>query len=439
MSTFKEENAITYRLAKMQKKWIQFICKKAKVIRWLVDKDEARMVKAFAVTEASEHGKIEDLFINFETPFIDPKLYGKTLANDFVTLWNSKEAREEVAHANVLPQWDDTPYQEIQEKDSHLSFLQCMSSFADAIDDKTNIVLFLSPSELNNGATFANWVLDAAESLPSNLKIMVCDLKEKPHFKNFEESKTHITLEADLDMRGAIRELITAGDTNNPAIGVNLCILNLTEASGKKDIKAIHHWGKEGIRLAKETGFASIHATVLLAYGSAFYQLKKFDLALDLYHKAEIISLEGLSTEDTVSATLLIQAYHFQAATYLYTKKKEKAFDYYQKTATEAFSQKNTLLYLEASRQAAYIAKKRYEDEQAYTILKDTYSEGKKLAPHTSKFSSMLLICVGLHAYADDFGNDILKNEVSSYATTIWGEHWQDLSEKEAYETILTA
>ena len=439
MSTFKDENPITYRLIQMQKMWIQHICKKMKLIRWLVDKEEARMVKAFAATEASEHGKIESLFITFETPFTDTTTYGKELVATFITTWNSEEARAEVAHADVLPDWESEKYNEVSDKKSAETFVECISSFAKALDETTTIVVFLCPHAVSDLQAFSKWILKTSEILPENLKFMVYDLKDAPIFKYFEDTEKQITLEANLNMRGAMREIITSGDANNPVVGVNLCILNLTEASGKGDAKAIDHWGKEGVRLAKETKVLNLEATVLLAYGSAYYQQKNFKKALKLYQQAEEKSLEGIEKNDTTCQSLLMQIYHFQAATYLYTKDKEKAFEYYQKTASEAQKQQNKMLYLEASRQAAYVARKQYENEIAIHILKEAFAEGKEIAVDTSKFSSMLLICDELYTYAERYGDKTLKDEVNVYAEKVWGANWLEVSQKDAYEHVLTA
>lgn len=437
MSVFKEENAITYRIAQMQVQWEAVVAKETQLIRWLVKKDEVRMVKAFHMLEASEHGKLPALFLNFELPFEDIDTYGKDLVDSWTALWNDEKSRNEVAHANVLPNWDDTAYRSVATKNSAWSFMHCMSSFATAIDPKTVLILNIMPHAYMGDPEFVAWTEKCLKSLPSNLKLVVVDLKERQKFDNIPSYINQVTIEPNLDMQAAMKEIVSSGDTNNPAVGVNLCLLNIGEALNEKDKKQIHHWGKEGVKIAKETGLPSIEATVLIAYGSALYQLKKFDDALELFKKAEETSMEGLNTDPT-AATLLLQSYNIQASTYLYKKKYTIAQEYYIKTATEAQSQKNPMMQVEAYRQAAYCAVKDGEKEEAYTLLQEAYTEGRKMEIEAQKYSSMLLISVKLYEYAGNNRNDDLEKDIAQYATNMWGEHWQNISQKEAHKQILT-
>ncbi len=438
MSTFNEENPITYRIAQMQVKWAKEVTAKTQLIRWLVKKDEVRMIKAFNLLEGSEHGKLPELFLNFQQPFESIETYGKDLTDSWISLWNDQNSRNEIAHANVLPEWDDSEYHDIKEKKSEWTFMKCMSSFASAIDPKTVLILNIMPHAYTGNPEFAEWINKCLKSLPSNLKIAIVDLEENPKFKNIPTYINQTVLVPNLNMPKAVKEIVSSGDTNNPAVGVNMCLLNIAEAINNNNEKQIHHWGKEGIKIAQETNLKSIEATVLLAYGSALYQLKKFDKALDLYKKAEDTSVEGLNTQDPTVPTLLLQSYNMQAATYLYKKKYTKAEEYYIKTATEARSQNNIMMEIEAYRQAAYVVVKNYEKEKAYTFLQEAYKQGKKLEPQTQKFSSMLLVSIELHKYADENRNDSLKNDIAKNAVDIWGEHWQNTSQKEVYKQILT-
>lgn len=438
MSTFKEENAITYRIAQMQKQWADSVTPQTQLVRWVVKKDEVRMVKAFSILEASEHGKLTELFLNFEQPFHGVEDYGKDLVDSWITLWNDQKARDEVAHANVLPDWDDTPFHNVQKENSVWTFMNCMSSFATAIGPKTVLILNVMPQAYTGSQEFAEWVKKCLKSLPSNLKLMVVDLESRQKFKDIPKYINETILIPDLKMNEAIKEIVSSGDTSDPAVGVNLCLLNMAEATNNGDEKQIEHWGNEGIKVAKETKLKSIEATILIAHGSALYQLKKFDKAMNLFQKAEDTSIEGISEQDPSAPILLLQSYNIQASTYLYKKKYEKAQEYFIKTAVEAKSQNNTLMQIEACRQAAYAAEKDYKKDEAYTLLQEAFAEGKKIEQTAQKFSSMLLICIKLHKYADDNRNEELAIAIEEYATQIWGEQWQDISQEEVYQQILT-
>ena len=439
MGTFKEENPITYRIERMRANWMENVCDNTQLVRWVVQKDEVRMVKAFSLLESSEHGQIPDLFLNFDVPFSTEKEYGHDLLSNWLETWNNVDARSEVAHANVLPDWDDTPFRDASVKNSEQTFLDAMSSFTESIDPKQKLVLNVMPAAYMGEPGFTEWVLKCLEIMPENLRFMVFDLDERPYFHKVPMHFRVTTLMANLNMAEATKEIVRQGDTNDPSVGVNLCILNIAEATNNKDEDEIHRWGKEGIEIAEKTGLKSIVATIYLAYGSAFYQLKKLKEAIRLFDSAEEQAIQGKEEEDVAIPALMLQVYNFQAAAYLYSKKYEEARDCFLKASDEALKQKNSAMYMEAQRQASIMSEKLYDEDRAYKLIEEAYEECKSLDKMQLKFTPMLLICNRLYDFAYDHKNKPLVNELEEFATEIWGDQWRDVSQKEVYQTILTS
>lgn len=438
MSTFKDENPITYRIDKMRNIWMENVCNDTQLVRWLLQKDEVRMVKAFSLLESSEHGQIPDLFLNFDIPFSSEKEYGQDLLTNWLEIWNSEDSRAEVEFADVLPDWDDTPFRDAPIKKSKETFLDAMSSFTTSIDPKQKLVLNIMPNAYIGEPGFTDWVLDCLEILPENVRFMVFDLDESPIFHKIPMHFRVETLFANLKMADATKDIVKQGDLNDPSVGVNLCLLNIAEATEAKDEDEIHRWGKEGVEIAEKTGLKSIVATIYLAYGSGFYQLKKFKEAIRLFESAEEQAIGGIEEEDLAIPAILLQTYNFQAVTYLYTKKYDKAKEYFLKASKEAHSQKNMAMYMEAQRQASIMSEKMYDDKDAYDLVFDTYQECKELDKLQVKFTSMLLICNRLYDFAYENKNKELLDEIDEFASDIWGEEWRDVSQKEVYQNILT-
>lgn len=438
MSTFKEENPITYRIDQMRKNWMENVCENTQLVRWLLLKDEVRMVKAFSLLEASEHGQIPDLFLNFDVPFSSEKQYAHDLRVNWLQTWNSLDARAEVEYANVLPDWDDKPFRQAPVKKSKEAFLSAMSSFTSSIDPDQKLVLNITPASYAGEPGFTEWVLECLEIMPENIRFMVFDLEETPNFHKVPMHFSVCTLVANLNMAEATKEIIRQGDLNDPAVGVNLCLINIAEAANKEDEDEINRWGKEGIEVAEKTELKSIIATMYLAYGSAFYELKKFKEAIRLYDLAEEVAIQGKVEDDIAIPAITLQVYNFQASAYLYTKKYEKARDCFLSASKEAHEQKNMPMFMEAQRQASIMSEKLSDDEGAYDLLFDTYEECKLLDKLQVKFTSMLLVCTRLHKFAYDHKNKELYDEIEDFASEIWTEEWKDVSQKEVYQKILT-
>ena len=422
MSTFQEENPITERLSKLQTQWTSYVSEKHKIIRLLIEKEDSKMVEAFIRTEASEHGKLAEYFVNFSSIFTTKENYSKLLTESFAHRYYDEDVREEVGDA--LPQWNGTPYLEVSEANSAESFVDCLSSFAKAMGKNTVLILCITPHQYKPNKQFAHWLEETAKKLPASLKLLATDYLSSPVLDHIDESLCPITLEPKLNMSSATRELITAGDTNDPVVKVNLCLLNIMEAAGKKKKKDVERWGKEGIHAARQTGLRSLQASILMTHGSAHYQLKEFELAIKFFSEAEHTALAGIEDEDKDSCkAILLQAYNFQAATNQLLNNKEKAQFFYQKTADEAKAQDNGLMSLEASRMTAEMQKKRYESQEAMQTLRDAYDYGKKMDTDMQRFSSLLLICRALYD-AVEGGDELLVKEIDTHAAALWGEEW---------------
>ena len=175
----------------------------------------------------------------------------------------------------------------------------------------------------------------------------------------------------------------------------------------------------------KRPGLKSIVATVYLAYGSGFYQLKKFKEALKLYETAEEHAMSGKVESDIAIPAVLLQVYNFQAATYLQIKEYDKAREYFLLLSTEALKQKNMAMYMESQRQASVMSEKMHDTEKAYSLISETYEICKPHDKFNLKFTSMLLICVRYHEFAYDNKNKELVDEIDEFATGIWGDHWK--------------
>jgi tetratricopeptide (TPR) repeat protein len=285
---------------------------------------------------------------------------------------------------------------------------------------------------------FTDWVLKCLEILPENLRLMIFDLDEDPLFHKVPMHFRTVTIFPRLNMAEATKEIVRQGDTNDPAVGVNLCILNMSEAAEKKDEDGINRWGKEGIEVAEKTGLQSIVATVYLAYGSAFYQIKKMKDAIRLFESAEEEAIKGKAENDVAIPAVMLQTYNFLAAAFLYTKKWDKAREAFLKASQEALDQNNMAFYMEAQRQASLMSEKLHDDQKAYDLLMETYEKCKDLGTLNVKFTSMLLVCEKLYEFAYDQKNKELVDEIEDFATEVWGEEWKDMSQKEVYQNILT-
>lgn len=412
----------------MRKLWNEKVGPDAEAVIWELELDEVRMVEAFTVIEASEHGKIPSFFLDFKVPFLNHDQYGQALLNDWFERWENEEARKPLIDAGLLPDWEGDNFKGLPPEDSRLVFLACMASFAATIHGiRGRLFLNLMPSSCQDAISFKQWITDCVDRLPPNLGIMVYDLMQNRLFDDLSERDGVISLCPQLNMQGALREIASAGDPSEPGVKFNICILNIGEALGKGDEESVHQWGKEAVKIGNGFGILSLQATGLVVYATALFQLKLFEEALELLKDAEKVAIEGKAMEDMTCKAILLQVYSMKASVYVFTKKYVDAVRCYELMVKEAEKQKNNMLGVEGYRLMAEMPLNSLSKVDRMTLLQLGYELGLKIPAETQKYSSMLLICIRLYKYAEEFKNELLRDKVDDHAQAIWGSEWLSL------------
>ncbi|ATB36466.1 hypothetical protein CYFUS_001881 [Cystobacter fuscus] len=97
------KNAVEKRLGWLHNQWVEFAqAPDARLLRWLVEPSEARMVEAWLKKEGDERtGECPDLFLRLDTPFLQPETYGLELRAALVAM--VEESQEGVSLGRMTP------------------------------------------------------------------------------------------------------------------------------------------------------------------------------------------------------------------------------------------------------------------------------------------------------------------------------------------------
>lgn len=412
----------------MRGKWMEKVKPQTKAVIWRVELDEVRMVQAFVAVEASEHGELPMFFLDFSVPFQTYNDYGRSLIDHWLARWENEEARKKLSDTGALPQWDAEPFKQAVKGHGPEDFLTCMSSFAKEIKGMSGrLVLCLMPPHCDDKKGLVKWIEAAVARVPDNLCILLYDLIENSLFEEIGKTGNIVSLHAHLNMQGAMREIVSAGDPNEPGVKFNLAVLNIGEALNKGDEAAVHDWGKAAVDIGRTLKSNPLESTGWVVYGTAMYQLKKFRESLNMYSSAQEIAATGKNAGDPTCAAVLLQVLSMKAASYLLLREYEEAAEHYQMMVIEAGLQGNHMMECEGYRLLAGMPPKAFDDEERIQFLQKAFDAGLKLHPETQKFSSLHLVCVHLVDLSAKKKNHELRAKVDSHARSLWGEQWRDL------------
>ena len=173
------KNAIEERLDTIETLWNGFAeDKEARLLRWLVDADESRMIDIFLEVQNEEGSTVPDLFIRFDEPFEAPDLYGFTLRESLRAKY--EEIREPIRQENIDAAWQ-CPSTQSGEIGIQAFLRACQSLQKHYETLMANLVIALMPRKIADDTARRRWLTQlAAAPLTFPIKFMVVDSLEQP-------------------------------------------------------------------------------------------------------------------------------------------------------------------------------------------------------------------------------------------------------------------
>ncbi|HEX6427655.1 MAG TPA: hypothetical protein VF008_08225, partial [Niastella sp.] len=101
-----EHNPITVRIDEMVQVWKKNVQPQHNLIRWMLKPEDHRMYEGFCRLEASPHGKLDNLFVFFYTPFNNAKTYSHALLQNWLNEYDDPKQRQLLTSAGIKNEWD---------------------------------------------------------------------------------------------------------------------------------------------------------------------------------------------------------------------------------------------------------------------------------------------------------------------------------------------
>jgi hypothetical protein len=341
--------------------------------------EESRMYEGFCRLEASAHGKLDELFVFFYTPFEDFRTYSRNILRDWIkeVKTNEKE-RDLLTGAGIdIANWDYQKYEELIKSNAEVNYnrllIEFMHSYRQLLQGgNVSIVLSLLPKELKSTGGFSYWMDQfMREDKPSNIRLLVFDHIEANHWGNVFEKFKHgsVTLLHDLRMDEAIKQIATAGDRRNPEVEFRKCLFEMGDAVNKKNLQLLHQWGKKAIDIGTKSGNKSLLATACISYAGMLFSFKEHATIQHLLDRAIRICQREAASGDASIRSILLQCYAFKAAAYQHRKETRNAYEWFMKQGKEACEFGLFALSLSACYKAFLLAQYKNMAEEQITAL----------------------------------------------------------------------
>jgi hypothetical protein len=338
-----QHNPIAQIIDKMQTCWMQQVQPSTALVRWLLKADEHRMYEGFCRLEASPHGRIDELFVFFYTPFQHADRYSRAVLENWLQEIKEHQALA-IQSGTVTSSFDVAAFEkQLTNADSSrcdVLLMEMMDQFRNlSAGPARPLVLSLLPKTIQSPAGMAQWINRfASQNIPEGLRLLVFDHSNGNYWQGIfdQHPDRSVTLEMDLHLDDAVKAIATGGDPRSPDVQFRRCMYAMGEAAARKEINVLHECGKKMLDIGAGSGQHTLHATSYITYAGMLFTFRSFDAVHNLLNKGIQICQQAMGSGDTAIRPLLLQFYGYRAAAFQHQKDSKKAMECFMQQGREA-------------------------------------------------------------------------------------------------------
>jgi hypothetical protein len=333
------------RLKAMARQWQQEVRPRHQLIRWMLRPEDHRMYEGFCRLEASQHGSLNNLFVFFYTPFRETESYSHTIMANWLQEHDENiEQKKLLAAAGVKGEWDTKIFKEAVAATDYAACNHLLPKMIDSYRQwlqmpQTSFVLALLPKEMPSPPAFTAWLETwMQQHLPDGAQLLLFDHVQGNFWGAVFEKYAgqSCTMQHDLRMEQAIREIATTGAATDPQASFRQCLFEMGEASTKKDRQRLQEWGEKALALGRKSGDALLLATAYISYAGMLFNFKAHEKIDTLLEEGLQVCIKGIGKGEESMKSLLLQYYAYKGSHCQIRKQRKEALGWFMRMGEEA-------------------------------------------------------------------------------------------------------
>jgi len=260
--------------------WEEFaVDSQARVLRWLIQADELRMIEAFLATEEhDEGGQLPVLFVRCDRPFASG--WGLEVRATLIELHDEALAQGSLSQAEA---WTPEP---IRGDDRHEA-LTALAGVLAALNRGAGqtlaelITLVATPKTVAEPELWNAWLADFARRAPAEVRCLIIDHVDAPQLEPLAKhgGPAIMTREPALDIAGATSALAAGRDPGKPEDLFRQLFVGLGEAAKAGDLGQVRGLGRKALALTRTQQWPQLEVVVRMVLANSL-------LAAGLIHEA---------------------------------------------------------------------------------------------------------------------------------------------------------
>ncbi|ATB37718.1 hypothetical protein CYFUS_003143 [Cystobacter fuscus] len=426
-----KKNAVEKRLDLLHDQWTEFAqLPDARLLRWVVESDETRMVEAFLEKEGDERlGECPDLFLSFDEPFEEAAKYGAALREALMAMVEESRAGLE-AEAELPPGGTCPPAKPEAGAESFLEACGWLRGHYESLCEHLAVVLM--PSRVVDAKAWLEWLRGAVEQAASpHVRLVVLDdartLTLEPLAELFPEKV--VTIPAKLNMGGALEELSReAGNLDSPGGRFRELFVRMANAATKGNVAQVRTLGGQAVAVASEQGLHSLAVAAHFVVGGTLLAVNQPREALGHYQKAEASAADAEARGEVEGAQLRLKSRLAQGTALVSAQEHLPAAKLYAETAPLARALMDAQMELECWRMASWCHEMAKEVEPAWEHGQRAWQVGQAMDAGTRATSTLAYVGEALVRLSHERQGEPTAREVESDVVSVLGKDWRPMA-----------
>lgn len=419
-------NAITHRLELLRQHYETFKKNKNAILyHWQSEPSEYRMIDAFYYVESSNEAVFEDIFLPFASPFKDPFQYTQALLEEFAYIL--EKGQIQLTEKNI-----QIPFRLPLRLQDTKPLFQYFKQFVDCFPDlRGNFVLYLKPSKIEDLKAWEEWLIQVLKyDLFSKIRLMIARAPEESTLSKLKEvfPKKIMSISPELDMEGAMQQMSSAGQPQDPGVQFRKAFVEMGIAARKGNLQKARKWGDRALNIAQQqVGWEQMETGIYTALASYLMEKKSTrEEAIQLYQKAYLTAKRAHAVDLPGSLALLTQTLFFKGAAYIQIKKYQAASECYDAIPELIKGDKNSAFQqMEAFRMAGFCYRMKKDISLTWARYWSAFEMAKELDEQTRKQSTLPYIGQGLLEVMIPSNNYDKESYIRRKLVEYVGEDWE--------------
>jgi tetratricopeptide (TPR) repeat protein len=422
-----KKNAVERRLKLLHDQWTEFAqLPEARLLRWVVEPDETRMVEAFVHKEGDERlGECPDLFLRLEEPFDEPARYGYALREALVRLEEESRAGLE---EEGLGGWKCPPVKEGEtDVEAFLSVCNSLRGHYESLCEHLAVVLM--PVRGVDASAWLKWLGGAVDKAASaHVRLVVLDDARTLVLEPLAEAQPErvVTIRAKLDMGRVLEELSQeAGHLDTPGGKFRELFVRMGNAATKGDVEKVERLGAQAVAVAAGQGLHSLVVAAHFVMGGALLGTGRPREALEYYRQAEAAAGESETKGEPDGTQLRLKSRMAQGAAWVTAQEYAQAAKLYEETAPLARELKDARMELECWRMASWCCEEAKEVERAWEHGQRAWEVGRAMDAETRETSTLPYVGEALVRLSHERQGARAAQSMESEVESVLGNDWR--------------